>query len=492
MIKPITRGALLLLACLMALSSFSACAGKKNKPVDTEPSNNDDPDKETYDWNQEVFTFMERELNPSVNTYYEVFSEGEKGEIINDALFRRNKVIEETFHVILESKVESANNTTRRNTVDNVLKSGSDVYSVLMDYGGNTMMYAVNGQLRDLNDFDAFDFSQSYWYSETMEDTRISGKNAFAVGDICTASYTATCVIYFNKELAQTYGIDNIYDLVFEGNWTFEEFSTIGKEVTRDLTGDGMDASDQYMLAAANWAYQPYFYGQGFKLLGKDENGNPSISKLREEQYDALKAIIDLCNSDDCWYLGKYSSSEMGTTDVFTDERALFWAQLMVSASKLRDTSFAFGILPLPKRNSAQERYVSYLHTNTSLMAIPVTNQNASHTSILIERMCKESERIIKPQYFDALFDGIIVRDPESTQTLDIIYDNVFMDMVQPLVHVGGTIDTAIRNLMDIGMSDAIVTSWEKQVERTGSLLQSIITAYEEKIKNIPEGGAGS
>ena len=179
----------------------------------------------------------------------------------------------------------------------------------------------------------------------------------------------------------------------------------------------------------------------------------------------------------------------MGTTDVFLGERALFWAQLMVSAGKLRNASFDFGILPLPKRDTSQQRYVSYLHTNTSLVSIPITNQKAARTAILVERMCRENERMIKPQYFDALFDGIIVRDPESTQTLDIIYDNVFMDMVQPLVHVGGTIDTALRNLMDIGMSDAIVTSWERQVERTDSVLKDIIKAYEDKIVSRPEGG---
>ncbi len=486
-----SRSILLLLACLMALSGFAACSGKEQPPVDTQPTQTGE-DEETYDWGNKEFTFMERELDPSVSIYYEVFTEGQKGEIINDALFRRNLLIEDTFNVKLVSMVESANNTTRRNTVTNVLNSGDDVYSVLMDYGGNTMNYAVNGYLRDLNDFDAFDFGNSYWYSETMEDTQISGKNAFAVGDICTASYTATCVIYFNKSLAQTYGLDNIYDLVFAGDWTFEEFSTIGRDVTQDLNGDGMDANDQYMLAAANWAYQPYFYGQGYKLLSKDENGNPSIGSLREEQYDALKAIIDLCSSEDCWYLGKYSSSDMGTTDVFLGERALFWAQLMVSAGKLRDATFDFGILPLPKRDSAQERYVSYLHTNTSLLSIPISNQDAERTAILVERMCMENERLIKPQYFDALFDGIIVRDPESTQTLDIIYDNVFMDMVQPLVHVGGTIDTALRNLMDIGMSDAIVTSWERQVERTGGVLNDIIAAYEEKIISKPEGGGAS
>ena len=59
-------------------------------------------------------------------------------------------------------------------------------------------------------------------------------------------------------------------------------------------------------------------------------------------------------------------------------------------------------------------------------------------------------------------------------------------------MHVGGTIDTALRNLMDIGMSDAIVTSWERQVERTGGVLNDIIAAYEEKIISKPEGGGAS
>ena len=120
-----SRSILLLLACLMALSGFAACSGKEQPPVDTQPTQTGE-DEETYDWGNKEFTFMERELDPSVSIYYEVFTEGQKGEIINDALFRRNLLIEDTFNVKLVSMVESANNTTRRNTVTNVLNSGDE------------------------------------------------------------------------------------------------------------------------------------------------------------------------------------------------------------------------------------------------------------------------------------------------------------------------------------------------------------------------------
>ena len=470
----------LLLAVLMLLSLFSSCkSGNHGSTVDTEDPSNDKTE-ESYDYGGRTVRVMERELSDSNNIYYEINTIEDKTDVINDALVRRNSKIESMFNIELVSDILSPINGTRRTEVEKLILANDqqNAYDFLMDYGGNTMYYSINGYVRDLNQFNGMDFNNEWWYTDIMEDTAIDGKNTFAVGDICTASYTSTCVLFFNKSLAQQYEIEDCYQKVFDGTWTFEEFSTVGLEVTRDLDGDG--EMDQFTFAAANWNYQPYFYGRGYKLLNKDANGNPSFGALSEPQYDALKEIMDLVNSEYCWYLGNHPNDS--TTDLFTDSKALFWVQLMVGAGRLRSATFDFGVLPLPKRDIAQKEYISYLHTKTSLVSVPITNTATDETALLLEKMCQQSNNYLKPAYFDMLFDGIIARDPETMEMLDIIYDNVFMDMVQPLGQVDVSVDIVLRNLMDMDMGDSVKTQWTKIQDKDNKILEDVIKAYQSKV----------
>lgn len=475
---------LAVLSCLMLLPILAACSKGGNNPAATTSKPDDsgnDTDEEQYDYGERVIRVMERELSDDNNIYYEIQTTDQYSDVINSALISRNHRIEQQFNVLLTSRALSPINGTRRTEVENLIMAGDreNGYDILMDYGGNTMYYTINGYLRDLNMLTGMNYDHDWWYTDIMEDTAIDGKNTFAVGDICTASYTATCVLFFNKSLAKQYEIADCYELVFDGDWTYETFSKTGLEVTQDLDGDGK--ADQYTFAAAAWNYQPYFYGRGYKLLSKDTDGNPIFNALNQNELKALEEIINLANSEYCWYLGNNAGGS--TSEMFQNSRVMFWVQLMIGAGKLRNVKFDFGILPLPKRDRMQTEYISYLHTKTSLVSIPTTAENPDDIALLLEKMCKTSSETLKPAYFNVLFDGIIARDSETTQMLDIIYDNVFMDMVQPFGQVNLTVDTVLRNLMDLNMPDSVGTQWSRIMDMNNEIIKNqIIPAYKDKI----------
>ena len=476
---------LLVLSCLMLLPTLAACSKDGNKPATTTTKPDDDGTdtiEEKYDYGKRVIRVMERELSDDNNIYFEIQTTDQDTDVINNALVSRNYAIEAQFNVVLTSRTLSAINGTRRTEVENLIMAGDQEngYDFLMDYGGNTLYYTINGYLRDLNALTGMNYDNDWWYTDIMEDTAIEGKNTFAVGDLCTASYTATCVLFFNKSLAKQYEVDDCYDMVFDGEWTYEAFSKTGLDVTQDLDGDGQ--TDQYTFAAAAWNYQPYFYGRGYKLLSKDGNGNPIFNSLNQNELKALEEIITLANSEYCWYLGNNAGGS--TSEMFQNSRVMFWVQLMIGAGKLRNVKFDFGILPLPKRDRTQTEYISYLHTKTSLVSIPTTTENPDAIALLIEKMCQTSGATLKPAYFNVLFDGIIARDNETTQMLDIIYDNVFMDMVQPFGQVNLTVDTTLRNLMDLNMPDSVGTQWSRIMDMNNKIIQDqIIPAYRDKIR---------
>ena len=46
--------------------------------------------------------------------------------------------------------------------------------------------------------------------------------------------------MYFNKRIFDELGLDYPYNLVLNDNWTFDAFSKLVKQGTKDLNGDGL------------------------------------------------------------------------------------------------------------------------------------------------------------------------------------------------------------------------------------------------------------
>lgn len=57
------------------------------------------------------------------------------------------------------------------------------------------------------------------------------------------------------------------------------------------------------------------------------------------------------------------------------------------------------------------------------------------------------------------------------------------MDLVQPLVQVGFTLDTVLRNAMDMNMGGSVKSIWKSNVSKNTKVIESVIEAYEKKVK---------
>ena len=189
---------------------------------------------------------------------------------------------------------------------------------------------------------------------------------------------------------------------------------------------------------------------------------------MAESNYHLMKAIDQIMNDLEATE-GAYTLST-GKNNCILEE-----------SSTLSSMSFnLYGTTDIEQRRGAVGTIImNYLHTKTSLLSVPVTNsKDDDRTGHIIEDMAYHSWKVIRPQYFEVLFDGIIARDSETTQMLDIIYDNVFLDLVQPLGGVGLTINNAIRGLIDTN-SKSIASTWKSNMSQNQKILEQVIKKYE-------------
>ena len=81
----------------------------------------------------------------------------------------------------------------------------------------------VQDLLADLNEVNYLDFSKPWWPGQLTEAATVGKKLGFASGDISTNMLWYMTVMFYNVSLAETYGIEDLHDVVLSGKWTLEK-----------------------------------------------------------------------------------------------------------------------------------------------------------------------------------------------------------------------------------------------------------------------------
>ena len=106
--------------------------------------------------------------------------EGENGNFINDALFRREAFLEETFNCEVEHIVDSKALTT----LGNHIGSGLDLCEAMYLSGTDSISAALNGYVLDVNELQGLNLDQPWW-DQRIQKEYLIGDHLFTLeGDM--------------------------------------------------------------------------------------------------------------------------------------------------------------------------------------------------------------------------------------------------------------------------------------------------------------------
>jgi len=94
------------------------------------------------------------------------------------------------------------------------------------------------------------------------------------------------------------------------------------------------------------------------------------------------------------------------------------------------DLDFTYGMLPFPKYDEAQERYLTVPEYDFSVYGVPVTlpMEDYEFVGIVMEAMCAESWKTVTPAYYDEALKGRYSADPTTAEMIDLIMDGRVFD----------------------------------------------------------------
>ena len=401
------------------------------------------------------------------------------GDVLNDAYYARNILIEEMFNVKLEGfSVEDISGPARR-----TIQAGMDEYSAIIPRLMNAATFASNGY--GVNVFDTkLSLDAPWWDQNIINDTSIGGAAYFFAGDIFIKHYDGIALLMFNKRLLADLQLESPYDLVRNNQWTMEKFNSMVRAGTADLDGDGqMTRWDQYGFVTQADYVTSFINASGERLVSKDSDDLPVFTGNSERVVSIIDKMLEIYVDDTyCMHRDAYDrdggSGQLVQFWVFPEGRSLFyWAFPRYMDLGLRDMEDPFGILPIPKWEPSQNRYYATLnnwHSYTYMM--PVTVQDTDSVSILLDAMAYHGRKIIKPAYYDVCLQRKYTRDEESSEMLDIIFSSTVYDL-GTVYGIGGFIEALEGELRN--HRNGVAALYERNISRIERDIDRLIEAFE-------------
>lgn len=427
-----------------------------------------------------TFTVVDRAGWVYWNTV-DVYAEAETGEPINDAVYRRNRFLEDKFNInITEIQKEDV-----MAHVQKIIRSGSDEFDVFYPTMTNAGSLIQNGLIVNLYDVPYLDFDKPWWDKTANDSMTISKKLYGAAGDITTMTNDATWCIMFNKDLNRNYGLEDPYKQVNEGKWTLDVLHANCRAVTKDLDGGGiLTPEDQWGAVNQHECAYALFAASGQKVVEKNADDLPLIALNSDKSVSVLTKVIDFLADDQAQikaddYNGKYENvwDEVNIKS-FNESRALYYIAPIESVKFMRNMEANFGILPLPKYDETQENYYgAFQYGNASVMCIPVSASDLERTGAITEAWAAESVDTVTKAYYDINLIGKYSRDDESEEMLKLIFSTRVIDL-GILFNWSGMFD------FFVGFSQKKTVDFASQYEKSEpkwiTAMEKTITAIEE------------
>lgn len=355
----------------------------------------------------------------------------ENGEVLNDAVFRRNLEVSERFNV----KFGSYHSTNITADVDKVVKAGTNDYDAFMPRLMNAATIATNGYAHELTGLKYLSLDKPWWDVNTTRDLSIGNMLYIIAGDIFYKHYDGTPMMLFNKRIITDFNLENPYELVYNNEWTIDKFNEMAKAATHDLNGDGkMDKdNDLYGLSTQADYLTSMLNGCGVKFVEKDENDFPYSAINTEKAVTVIDKILEhYANYSWCIHRDAAAAS-LSQFWVFPNGHSLFfWSLARFINLGLRDMEDEFGILPIPKYESKQSRYYHTLnnwHAYTYVLPITTPADEIDRTAYISDALAYYGRKYILPAYYDICLTRKYVRDNESSAMLDIIFTSTVYDL---------------------------------------------------------------
>ena len=425
---------ILLLAAIMAVSG---CGGTETPDNDT--SAKDQTTAEPVE--TDVFDGIEvqnhdgrefRWMIPDMDAYKgDMWVQEATGEIYDDAIYRRNSLVQERFGIEIVPIIEEYTWDLRDQYLGKIrssVQSGDNAYDLVACHSYIMPSLILDGMLMNLSEIDELRFDKPWWSQRVYENTIYNGKIFFMTGDVSVNVFEFANVIFMNNRIREEFGLDAPYQLVRDGKWTTAALEKMIKDTSRDLDGngvyDGKDSHGYIYHDASTINTMPVSFGSN---LTRREGKSIVFNLDNDKAVECAEYIKKFLGENPDVHSASEETGGRGK-EIFMDGRAMFYAHQLHTLVSMREMEDDYGIVPFPKYDEAQENYYTTIRDSYIGLGIPADVKDTEFVGRIMEALCVSGSKYIFPAYYDVLLKGKTARDEGSLEMLDLIKGSISVD----------------------------------------------------------------
>lgn len=434
------------IALILLLSSLAACSDAPVEESDTTPSTPAaDPstaEAETESLTPHWDTVLKTSLGGiTINAecveydpnFYNVLDWEEiTGDNLNDAVYERNRYIEEQLDCEFINHYDSPHTVLSQAVVSG---DGSvDLAYDLLNCSGSLLQ---QGYLKAFSSLETVDLTQPYWDQGSIRDLTVLGQYFFGYPDIGFDHYDSMAVLFYNGAIIEENQMEDPYELFKNGEWTIDKFWEQIQQASEDVNGDGQMKldTDNYGLMGREYYFQPMMFSSGVSIIGWDEQNEQFTFNIGGERFlqvaEAIGGIYQLSNSD---YVD-FSDYNAGR-NAFSAGRSLFYSRLLGDFKNLREVEDDYGLICFPRYDYTTEESSYYVQNPTTLyLPIDVGDDNKDgkddyyEISVFLEAMAAYTYDVTLEEYLERAVIGKGMRDQNSVDMVRTMVQSRSFDL---------------------------------------------------------------
>ena len=265
-------------------------------------------------------------------------------------------------------------------------------------------------------------------------------------------------------------------------------------EVYQDLNGDGkLDRYDRVgFIKQSDIMVECFAYAAGIQVAPFNEDGVPTLAftanpdpliHFWEKMYPVLSNKHTLVNSGD----EVSDRTNVSSMNWFKAGEALFITGFLYNTTgasnndtvgSLRDMEDDFGILPLPKVDESQEKYISVLKDSANIYGLPLTvsEQGRDAALAVLEAAAAEGYNTITPIYYEDALKNKYIRDERSIDIINMMSENPVSDFGAQYIGLD------FSNFLRYGIAGKNITSG---IKREGKKFQQRLDTMLEGLEGV-------
>ncbi len=311
-------------------------------------------------------------------------------------------------------------------------------YADLVSLPQRNVGYLVaQGMLVNLYELNGNNALTEDYYNESSKAHGGAGNTVYAIAGNANISPNHFSCVYFNKDIIASNGLtDSVYRSVADGSWTLEKMFEIYKVCSPNLDICCVGNISNEALT------ETLFAASGMKYMETGIGNTPVIASNGDRITNFISYMKDLIKDTVQCYTGDEAQK------LFEEGKVLFHIDTLDKCVELKKT---YGIMPLPKYDSEQDGYYTYVNDNAPVFCILKSSPNPEAAFDLMKAY-NITGKIVAEAFKRDLLD-YIVGDYQSAKNARMIMDIANYDFAymyyEKYETVGNSTIYALRNAVN-------------------------------------------